>query len=155
LPALLSVADKIRALSPFDHDVWANLEAYTEAAWTRRALAGDWPPDLAAMQPRHDDQGLNLVCRPNLDVYTGMAGLYRERHGSLRGDGGHAVLARALEQGGRSTDALWFDLDRVPHAAELGGRYGDTAGQGVHFTETSVRYLWLDRAQRARLTRRR
>jgi hypothetical protein len=77
-----------------------------------------------------------------------VAGRYRERHGNLRADGAQAVLSRALEQGGRSVDAVWFRPDPLPSFGELAARHGDRTGQGVHFTETSVRYLWLDRAQR-------
>ena len=141
---LLSLADRICQLSPFDHDVWANLEAHTEAVWVRRALAGDWPT-----WARHDGEVLELVCRPNLDLHTGTAGSYHERHGNLRTDGAQAVLGRALEQGGRSIDAVWFGPDRLPAVEELAARYGDRTGLGLHFTETSVRYLWLDRAWRA------
>jgi hypothetical protein len=79
----------------------SSLEDYTEAAWARRALAGDWPT-----WRRYAGDVLELVCRPNLDLHTGVAGWYRERHGNLRTDGPHAVLGRALEQGGRSFDAL-------------------------------------------------
>jgi len=146
---LLPLADWIRQLSPFHCDTWANLEAHTEAAWARRALAGDWATELVEVEPRHGDQGLKLVCRTGLDLHTGTAGLYRERHGNLRTDGGQAVLSRALEQGGWSIDAVWFGLDPLPAVGELAAQQGDRTGQGVHFTETSVRYLWLDRAQRA------
>jgi len=90
-----------------------------------------------------------LVCRPGLELHTGVAGRYRERHGNLRTDGGQAVLGRALEQGGRSLDTLWFGPQQRPPVGELAARYGDRSGQGVHFTEVSVRYLWLDRARRA------
>jgi hypothetical protein len=141
---LLPLVDRICQLSPFDHDVWANLEAHTEAVWVRRALAGDWPT-----WARHDGEVLELVCRPKLDLHTGTAGWYRERHGNLRTDGAQAVLGRALEQGGRSIDAVWFGLDRLPAVEELAARYGDRTGLGLHFTEMSVRYLWLDRARRA------
>jgi hypothetical protein len=65
LSELLPLADRIRTLSPFDHDVWANLAAHTEAAWGRRALADDWPPFT-----RHAGEVLELVCRPNLDLHT-------------------------------------------------------------------------------------
>ena len=147
---LLPLADRIRQLSPFHGDAWANPEAYTEAAWVARALAGDWPPQLAELEPHAGGQGLPLVCRPGLELHTGVAGVYRERHGNLRTDGAQAVLSRALEQGGRSIDAVWFGPDRLPAVEELAARYGDRTGQGVHFTETSVRYLWLDRARRAR-----
>jgi hypothetical protein len=94
------------------------------------------------------DLGLPLVCRPSLELHTGVAVRYRERHGNLRADGAQAVLSRALEQGGRSVDAVWFRPDPLPSIGELAARHGGRTGQGVHFTETSVRYLWLDRAQR-------
>jgi hypothetical protein len=143
------IAAWIRELSQFDHDVWANLEAHTEAAWVGRALAGAWPSQLAEVEPSHGDQGLPLVCRPDLELYTGTAGLYRARHGNLSIDGGHAVLGRALAQGGRSTDAVWFGPEPLPPVGELAARFGDRTGQRVHFSEASVRYLWLDRARRA------
>jgi hypothetical protein len=146
---LLPLADRIRQLSPFHAAAWANLEAHTEAAWVARALAGDWPSQLSEVEPRTGDQRLPLVCRPGLELHTGVAGRYRERHGNLRTDGAQAVLGRALEQGGRSIDAVWFGPDRLPAAEELAARYGDRTGRGVHFTEASVRYLWLDRARRA------
>jgi hypothetical protein len=146
---LLPLADRIGQLSPFHGNAWANLEAYTEAARVARALAGDWPSQLTEVEPRAGGQGLPLVCRPGLELHTGVAGRYRERHGNLRTDGARAVLGRALGQGGRSIDAVWFGLDRLPAVEELAARYGDRTGQGVHFSETSVRYLWLDRTQRA------
>jgi hypothetical protein len=146
---LLPLAERIRQLSPFHGEAWADLGAYTEAAWVARALADDWPPQLAEPEPRQGDQGLPLVCRPGLELHTGVAGRYHQRHGNLRTDGARAVLGRALEQGGRSIDAVWFGPDRLPAVGELAARYGDRTGQGLHFTEMSVRYLWLDRARRA------
>jgi hypothetical protein len=146
---LLPLADRICQLSPFHGDAWANLEAHTEAAWVARALAGDWPSQLAELEPHVGGQGLPLVCRPDLELHTGVAGMYRERYGNLRSDGAQAVLGRALEQGGRSIDAVWFGPDRLPAVGELAARHGDRTGWGVHFTEASVRYLWLDRARRA------
>jgi hypothetical protein len=145
---LVPLADRICQLSPFHADAWANLEAHTEAAWARRALAGDWPAQLAEPEPRPGGQRLPLVCRPGLDVHTGVTSRYRERHGNLRGDGAQAVLGRALQQGGRSIDAIWFGPDRLPAVEELAAPYGDPAGQGLHFTEASIRYLWLDRGGR-------
>jgi hypothetical protein len=148
-PELLPLADRIRQRSGFHGDAWANLEARTEAAWVARALAGDGPAQLSETASRHGGQRLPLVCRPGLELHTGVAGVYRERHGNLRSDGGQAVLGRALEQGGRSIDAVWFGPDRLPAVEELAARYGDRSGRGAHFTEASVRYLWLDRARRA------
>lgn len=93
-------------------------------------------------------QALPLACPPGLELHTGIAGLCRERDGNLRSDGGQAVLGRALAQGGRSIDAVWFGLDQPPAVGGLAARYGDRAEQGLPFTEASVRYLWLDRARR-------
>ena len=53
---LRPLASRIPQVSLFDHDIWANLEAYTEAAWVRRALAGDWRET-----PSHNGQVLELV----------------------------------------------------------------------------------------------
>jgi hypothetical protein len=142
---LRPLATRIPQVSLFDHDIWANLEAHTEASWVRRAVAGDWPEMLS-----HNGQVLELVCRPNLDLHRGTAGWYCQRHGNLRCDHARVVLGRALAQGGRHADALWFDLDPLPGVTELAAQHGDPHGQGVHFTARSVRYLWLDRAQRAR-----
>src|SRR5512132_4322500 len=83
-----------------------NLEANAEAVWVARALAGDWPSQVEEVEPRAGDQALPLVCRPGLELHTGVAGLCRERHGNLRSDGGQAVLSRALAQGGQSIDAV-------------------------------------------------
>jgi hypothetical protein len=88
----------------------------------------------------------------NLDLHTGVAGWYRQRHGNLRTDGSQAALADALEEGGRSSEVLWFGPDPLPSVAELAARHGDPEGQGVHFSTDSVRSLWLDRAQPPRGT---
>jgi sulfatase maturation enzyme AslB (radical SAM superfamily) len=142
LADLLPAAARIAELTVLP-DRWASLETRTEAAWVRQALAGDWPgvPDRAPGE-------LALVCRPNLDVYSGLAGLYRTRHGNLRADGVAAVLGRALAQGHQPDDELWFGPGPLPAPGELAARYGDAAGLGVHLWPESVRYLWLDRAQR-------
>ncbi len=144
LPDLLPIADRIRQAGNLQAEAWADVAGRTEAAWVGRALAGDWPT-----WGRHDGQVLELVCRSHLDLHTGVAGWYRERHGNLRTDRPEAVLRRALAQGGRPSEALWFGPDPLPPVAELAACYGDRSGQGVHFGAESVRYLWLDRAQRA------
>ena len=114
--------------APITRRWWASLEAQTEAAYVRRALAGDWPAE-----PERPAGELALVCRPDLGVYSGLAGLYRTRHGNVRADGAAAVLGRALAYGLRAEDALWFaGLDPLPGPAELAARYGDATGLGVH-----------------------
>lgn len=144
LADLAPLADHMLELpGSFYRDHWLHLDAHTEAAHVETALAGhptSAPPDAGSR--------LELVCRPNLDVHAGLAGLYRERHGNLRADGVEAVLERAIGHGVRSEEQLWFGLDSPPDAAELAARHGDAAGQRVHFHATSARYVWLDRARR-------
>ena len=149
LPDLLPHAARMAELSaPLSRGWWASLESYTEAAYVRQALAGDWPAGRSAAAERPAGE-LALVCRPDLSVFSGLAGLYRTRLGNLRADGVAAVLGRALAHGLRADDALWFaDLDPLPDPAELAARYGDATGLGVHPDPESVRYLWLDRARR-------
>jgi hypothetical protein len=140
---LLPLADRIRQLSSFHANAWADPEAYTEAAWVGRALAGAWPTP----EPTPTAQGLSLVCRPTLDLHTGTAGRYRDHHGNLRTDGANAVLSHALAQGARSLDSIWFGPAPLPTVDTLAADHGDPTAQGVHFTADSVRYLWLDRSQ--------
>jgi len=141
LPALLPAAARIIDLTVLP-DRWASLETRTEAAYVRQALAGDWPPP-----PDQAPGELALVCRPDLDVYTGLAGLYRTRHGNLRADGIATVLGRALAHGRQTDDELWFGPGPLPAPDELAARYGDATGLGIHLFPQSARYLWLDRAQ--------
>lgn len=130
--------------NPVCRSQWADLETRTESAWVRRALAGDWPEG-----PARAPGELALVCRPDFDVYSGLAGLYRTRHGNLRIDGVATVLGRALERGRERDDELWFGPGPLPAPDELAARHGDADGLGVHMGPESVRYLWLDRAVRA------
>jgi hypothetical protein len=144
LSDLLPFADRICQAGSLHGEIWANPAGHTEAAWVGRALAGDWPT-----WTRHDGEVLELVCRPNLDLHTGVAGWYLQRHGNLRTDDPSAILPSALQGGGRSFDALWFRSNPLPSVAELAALHGDSHGQGVHFSADSARYLWLDRARQA------
>ena len=110
----------------------------------QRALAGDWPP-----VPHRAAGELALVCRPNFDVCSGLAGLYRTRHGNLRTDGVATVLGRALDRGRERDGELWFGSGPLLAPDELAARYGEADGLGVHMDPESARYLWLDRAGRA------
>ncbi len=146
LADLVPLVERVRALpGPFFHcEEWLNLAAYTEAAHVRRALEGAWP---TPSEPIWD--GLDLICRPNLDLYWGVAGRYGRRYGNLRRDDAQQVLRAALADGGGSSDALWFALDPIPDIRELAERYGDPSGDRVHLWEESPRRRWLDLAQQA------
>ena len=58
------------------------------------------------------------------------------------------MRAALAHDGGSSDDPLWFTLDPLPDVRALAEHYGDPAGEGVHFSPQSVRYRWLDLAQR-------
>jgi hypothetical protein len=138
---LLPHREVIRGLSPpYWRRWWENLDASTEAAYVSRAAASarTTPPDT-----------VSLVCRPCLEVYTGLPGLYRERHGNLRADGVAPVLERALARGAQSYEGLWFGAEPRGTDAELAARHGDPTSQRIHPRPQSVRFLWADRALRA------
>lgn len=144
LTDLLPVAAQIAELTaPAGRPWWTDLESHTEAAHVRLALAGDWPTarDRASGE-------LALVCRPNLDICSGQPGHCRTRYGNLRADGIAMVLDRAIADGRRPDDELWFSPGPLPAPAVLATRHGLATGQGVHPGPESARYLWLDRAQR-------
>jgi hypothetical protein len=148
LAELLSLVEPVRALPGpcFGQAEWADLAAHTEAAHVRQALDGVWP---APPEPPLEE--LARVCRPNLDLHWGLAGRYRRRYGNLRRDDAREVLRAALAHGsGSSDDAVWFALDPFPDVRDLAERYGDPEGDRVHFSPESVRYRWLDLAQRRR-----
>jgi hypothetical protein len=146
LADLLPLAERVQALPGprFGCAVWADLAAHTEAAYRRRALDGAWP----ALPEPHGDE-LQLVCRPTLDLYWAIPGRYRLRFGNLRRDDAQEVLRAALaHRGGDSDDPLWFTLDPLPDVRTLAEWHGDPVGGRVHFSPQSVRYRWLDLAQR-------
>jgi hypothetical protein len=143
---LLPIAPRVLKQTPRDRpalsslrQAWSNLEAYTEAAWVRRALDGSWPQTADRYGPRY-----RLVCRPNLDVHTGTTGIYRRRHGNMRRDGARAVLERALADGPTAQEQLYFP-GPAPPVSELARLAGDADSTAVYFDATDVRYLWLDR----------
>ena len=86
-----------------------------------------------------------LVCRPNLDVHFGRAGLHGERFGNLRLDGVERTIQGALKACGRSLDELWVRPERLRPLPELAANHGRLEGDRLHFDAESVRYLWLDR----------
>jgi hypothetical protein len=137
LDDLEPIAERVLQATGNRRDVWTDLPSYTEAAWVERALGDDWPEDPPEPQ--------RLVCRPNLDLFTGTTGVYRRRHGNLRRDGAQAVLERALEDGFVSDEALYFSQEGPPND-ELASKWTDPDGTRVYFESRSVRYCWLDRS---------
>src|SRR5262249_33277942 len=106
LAELRPLVERVRALPGpfFQCEEWVNLSAGTVAAYVRRALDEAWP-----LSPESRWDGLYLVCRPNLDLYWGVAGRYRRRYGNLRRDDAQAVVRAAVTEGAeRSEDALWY-----------------------------------------------
>jgi hypothetical protein len=120
---------------------WANLEAHTEAAYVREA-----PAHQGAIRDSGANDEIGLVCRRNLDVYIGKAGLYGTRLGNLKVEGIEQVFGKAIEHGPCPDEALYFATDCYPSFIELARRFGDPQGLQVHFSPESMRYRWLDAA---------
>jgi hypothetical protein len=102
-------------------------------------LDGDWPAPSLVQQPFHQ-----LVCRPNLDLYTGTTGRYCRRHGNLRRDGAQRVLERALADGPITAEEIYFPGAAAFQISELAARWGDPEGTRVYFEHDSMRSRWLD-----------
>jgi hypothetical protein len=111
----------------------------------RRAHDGSWPDTGYWTSPRHQ-----LVCRPNLDLHTGTAGIYRRRHGNMRRDGARAVLERALTDGPTSQEQPYFPGVGTVDLSELATLTGDADGTAIHFDAASVLYRWRDRHRHTR-----
>jgi hypothetical protein len=122
------------------NEEWNDLASFTEAAWIRRALADEWPHE-----PRSGLPGHHLVCRTNLDLFTGVHGAYRQHHGNLRRDGVEQVIERAFAAATTTPEALYFP-DASATTAELATRFGDPNGTKVYWGSTELRYRWLDQA---------
>lgn len=142
---LLPVAERIVQLSPFYRDKWSHLESLTEAAYVRQALAPQGDP-IPAWECPPLPETVEVVCRRNLDVYSGQAGLYGHRHGNLRADGMAQVIQKAIETGPCSGDALHFSTEVLPPIQSLAAQAGNGQGRKVYFHAPDVRQRWLDLA---------
>jgi hypothetical protein len=142
---LLTLVEQVQALPgpSFGWAIWANLAAHTEGDYVQRALDGAWP---AVPEPHVGE--LQLVCRPNLDLYWALPGRYRLRFGNLRRDAQGVPRAAPAHDGRSFDDVLWFALDPLPDVPTLAERYGTPSGDRVRFSQGSVRYRRLDLAQR-------
>lgn len=138
LDELLPVADRVLELTALERRPWRNLPAYSEASHVQRALSGEWA--------QNGSRDVGLVCRPNLDLHSGIAGEYGPRHGNLRTEGFDVVFGRAIAHGPLSETELFFPDRQVPELHELAERFGDPEGREVHFWQGSMRLRWLDRA---------
>jgi hypothetical protein len=132
------VAERVHSRTSLWREHWTRLSDFAEASWMRKALDGGWPSTNGAPAAR-------LVCRPNLDLHAGNAGLYGAKHGNLRRDGARAVLQSALAAEPTGDAELFFGPARPPAAHELAERHGNPEGREVHFAAASMRNRWLER----------
>ena len=147
LDDLLPLVDRVSSTSsPFFHrDRWEHLEARTEATYCDKALQDSEEHDQgwsSFVRPNY----INLVCRSNLDLHSGNAGLYGPLHGNLKTDGAEQVFEKALDGGSISEESLYFSTSTIPSIYELAQEFGDTRGQKIYFHPASMRYRWLDLA---------
>ncbi len=139
------LVEKLDAIpeTKFWRPFWYELpHKHTESWYVRQALEGTWPDESESWLR------IPLVCRPNLDVYRGMAGQYVKRYGNLRRDGVDEVLSRAVADGTSSDDELWFPGEQLLPVQELAARFGDAQSQRFHMHSVSIHYWWLECARR-------
>lgn len=146
LQDVLPVAERIAECTN-----WPNLKAFwqaenlseqTEAAYVRRANA---ETDDATWLAAPDPSMIQLVCRPNMDLHTGVAGAHGILHGNLREDA-DGVFARAIEQGNAIEGSLYFKAQLLPSIKSLAQKHGNVAGQKLHPNTDSMAACWLDLA---------
>ena len=146
LEDVLPVAEKIAAVTswPGVKAFWesASLRDKTESAYVQRALAEDatapwlFAPDASMIQ---------VVCRPTLDLHTGVAGAHSTLHGSLRDDAERA-FANAIVRAGEVEASIYFKSRELPPVKTLAEKHGDPAGQKIHPNVNSIAARWLDLA---------
>lgn len=121
---------------------WYELpDKHIESWYVRQALEGTWLAELTHWL-------IYLVCRPNLDVYRGLAGLYTQCYGNLRDDDADTVLSRAVADGPASQDELWFAPEQLLPVQELAARFGNPHSQRIHKHAVSIRHWWLECARK-------
>jgi MoaA/NifB/PqqE/SkfB family radical SAM enzyme len=145
LEDLLPLADSIAASSKFDSDMWRDLEAYTESAYVRKALDGR-EGDPPRWTFREGGKSPDIVCRPNMDVYWGKAGLYGALVGNLRRDDPARVFSEAIAQCPYPDDSLYFSARDIPPIHALVQAFADPEGQRIYNQPASMRNRWLDLA---------
>ena len=136
-------ADEIADLSVFWKDKWRNIADYTEGAYVLRAINGEESERLPWQFPVSEER-IPVVCRSNLDVYSGAAGNYESYHGNLRQDGVEQVLEKALKRGPVSDDDIYFTAITLPAVHQLAEEVGVKDGTKVYFSAAEMRLRWLD-----------
>ena len=145
LEDLLPLADSIATSTKFDKDVWLDLGAHTEKAYVQKALNGQ-EGDPPRWTFREGGQSNDIVCRANMDVHCGRAGLYGQLVGNLKQDDPGQVFRDAIAQCPYPDDTLYFSTEDIPPVHELAAAYGDPRGQKIYKHPASMRNRWLDLA---------
>jgi hypothetical protein len=140
---LVQYADEIAELSIFWKEKWQNISAYTEGAYVNLVLNGQ---DINAQTKQYpaSDSHITIVCRSNLDVYSGAAGNYVDFHGNLRRDDAQTVFERALARGPVSDDERYFTTNGLPTVKELAQKAGIKDGSRIYFSAVEMRQRWMD-----------
>jgi hypothetical protein len=138
LDDVMSVADQIAELSLCWKDKWLHIQEYTEARWTEKAQENTW---LERICP----PVLSIVCRPNLDIFIGKAGLYGIYLGNGRQNTFESIFQKALEMGPVEDDQLYYKTATIPPIQELARTVGDKESTAIYFQDFAVRYRWIDR----------
>lgn len=147
---LISIKDEIAEMCPGWHNkIWRELDDYTEASYYKRALSGSIDEFKYYWSTRQDD--IYLVCRNNLDIYNGDAGIYGKFYGNLKDDK-ESVLMNLLDDiqneryEFRNSPACYYNIAEFPDVKELALKYGDPDSTRIYPGAETMRFKWLDRA---------
>jgi hypothetical protein len=140
---LEAYAEEIAELSVFWKEKWRNIASFTEGAYVDLAL-GSHDDSATTWQYPASSVDISIVCRSNLDVYSGTAGNYESFHGNLRNDGVERVFQKMLERVPVSADDLYFKTSVLPTVQELAAEVGIKQGTRIYFSAVEMRQRWLD-----------
>jgi hypothetical protein len=148
LEEALPYAEEIRQRSVVCKEQWASLSEHTEAAWYHKAVAGD--TDRTEWTFPRPTGLVEMVVRPDLSAYRGIAGIYGTSYGNLRSDSVATVLERAMTDGETADNLpLCFSAPSIPSPAEAAQKVGNPGGQKLYFSAADIYTRWLDLALEA------
>ena len=141
LDQLLPHAQSMAEATGWHKDFWSNLEQHTEAYYINAALTKQ-EPELTWFQP--NPNRINVFCRTNMDVHSGLGPSNGPCHGNLRTDDAHATFANALNAWPVSEQELVYPGVLIFSPLELARQWGDPQGSKVYMNELGLYVRLLD-----------
>lgn len=144
LADLIPHSEVLEKHSRFFKDKWHDLPSCSESHYVKAALMPQ--ENVQVRWCSFDRNEINLICKSNLDLHTGLAGLYGHCHGNLAKEDVHQTLQRALDYGPCELERLFFPGKEIPSVVDLAKDWGNQEGQRIYFDNSSMYFRWLDMA---------